>query len=210
MCTWTHPCLCSLHIFTFSNFLKIWKQWIQTKLATLYKQTTLFSEDSRTSSKCVSWSVVLLFLSQWQKSNKLCDDETQFYFFFSPVVVFVAGIWHCLLFGQKVPQVWTTLLLERCTLFIKPAPFETELMSLQQPFIAFETHGLQSLMHGPHLCELLCNDSHLSWLESELILTLASGVWFSVLSHIFNSLLYQKHFLFQVQAPPISVLAVGL
>lgn len=153
---------------------------------------------------------MLLFLSRWQKSNKLCDDETQFYFFFSPVVVFVAGIWHCLLFGQKVPQVCTTLLLERCTMFIKPAPFETELMSLQRPFVAFETHGHQSLMHGPHLRELLCNDSHLSWLESELILTLASGVWFSVLSHIFNSLLYQKHFLFQVQAPPISVLAVGL
>lgn len=79
-------------------------------------------------------------------------------------------------------------------------------MSFQQPFVAFEIHRHQGLMHGPHLCGLLCNDSHLSWLESELILTLASGVCFFVLSHIFNSLLYQKYFLFQAQAPPISIM----
>ena len=96
-------------------------------------------------------------------------------------------------------------LCEPCSLFIKTAPSETELMSFQWPFVAFEIHRYQGLMHGPHLRGLLCNDSHLSWLESELILTLAPGVWFSVLSHIFNSLLYQKHFLFQAQAPLISI-----
>lgn len=90
-----------------------------------------------------------------------------------------------------------------CSLRLPPS--ETELMSFQWPFVAFEIHRHQGLMHGPHLCGPVCNDSHLSWLESELILTLAPGVWFSVLSHIFNSLLYQKYFLFQVYAPPISI-----
>lgn len=166
---------------------------------------SLFSEDSGTSSKCVSRAVVLFFLSRWQNSNMFYDDENQFYFFFSLVVPFVAGIWYHLPFGQKVPQVWTMWLCELCSLFIKTALFETELMSFQLPFVAFEIHRHQGLMHGPHLRGLLCNDSHLSWLESELISTLASGVWFSVFSRIFNSLLYQKHILLQAQAPSLSI-----
>lgn len=63
-------------------------------------------------------------------------------------------------------------------------------------------------MHGPHLRGLLCNDSHLSWLQSELILTLASGLCFFVLSHDFNLLFfYQKHFPIRAQAPPISIMS---
>lgn len=99
---------------------------------------SLFSEDSGTSSKCVSRAVVLFFLSRWQNSNMFYDDENQFYFFFSLVVPFVAGIWYHLPFGQKVPQVWTMWLCELCSLFIKTALFETELMSFQLPFVAFE------------------------------------------------------------------------
>lgn len=46
----------------FSPFLKYNSNESRLKLATPFNPTTLFPENSRASSKCGSWGVVLLFL----------------------------------------------------------------------------------------------------------------------------------------------------
>lgn len=134
-CTCAHIFSCSLHTFTFFTFTKICKWWIQIGTCCTFQSGIPFS--LRLVGPHPSMSAVQLccyFFPDDKIATCFVLTKPTLIFFFSFVHPFVAGLQHHILFGQKVPQAWTMWLHEPCSLFIKTAPFEMELMSFQQPF----------------------------------------------------------------------------